>query len=352
MPDLQSTLRYQARRDILMNRSITRCIFTLLLFTTCAIAQQPSDNTWARYKPGKLSSIIQAHSSNADSRDEGVNLGSDPVRARVTYTGRSRPTSVINQRFIAFYMESFGTPDFAKKFGTEMLFIEDGVAFWLPVQDVLIPYFRKELRQGESVTLLANWIGITYPERGRSGSHVFLVNEFEKTKVSSSSRASTGQWRTLVGPDRDFTVNYPIEPKRDEFRGKSSIGKAGPLIRRYSVLTDSLLLVLSFQDLDYPPNSPFADRVASTYEQKMKEAARKDGWKIVRIKRLSKSIAETEAWERSRTPDGYVHSISRTVVRNGQVYDLQCRSMFIDKELDRAICNRFINSFRIIGPPQ
>jgi hypothetical protein len=336
-----------------MNRTLVHLVITLLLFTTYAIArQQANEDRWARYKPGKLSGIIQAHSNPAGSHDDGVDLGSDPVRALVTYTGRSRPTLAINRRFIAFYMESIGTPDFTKKFGTEVLFIEDGVEFWLPVQDVLVPYFRKELRQGESVTLLANWIGITYPERGESGSHVFLVNEFEKTKVSSSSRATTTQWRTLVGPDRDFTVDYPIEPKRDEFRGKSNIGNVGPLIRRYSVLTDSLMLVLGFQDLDYPPNSPFADRVAPTYEKKIREAARRDGWKLIRIRRLSRSIAETEAWERSRAPDGYVHSISRTVVRNGQVYDLQCRSMFLDMEVDRAVCDRFLNSFRIIGPPQ
>lgn len=335
-----------------MNKPLVRCIFTFLLFTVCVGAQRPKESTWARYKPGTLSSIVRAHSSPVGSRDKGIDLGSDPVRAQVTYTGKSRPTSAVKQSFIAFYMESLGTLDFAEKFGTEMLFIEDDAEFWLPVQDVLVPYFRKELRQGESVTLLANWIGTTFPRRGESGLHIILVNEFEKSEVLSSARMTPAQWITIVGPDGDFTVDYPAEPKRDEYRGKSGIGKAGPLIRRYSLLTDSLMLVLGFQDLDYPPNSQFADSVAPTYEQKVRVAARRAGWKLVRIRRLSKSIAETEAWERSRAPDGYVHSISRTIVRNGQVYDLQCRSMFIDTEVDRAICDRFLTSFRILGPPQ
>jgi hypothetical protein len=336
-----------------MNRRFNHIFLTLLLFTTYTFGQQHAgEDTWARYRPGKLSSIIKAHTNESDTLDKGVDLGSDPVRAQVTYAGRSRPTLTKKQRFIAFYMNSVGTPEFAKKFMTELLFIEDGVEFWLPVQDVLLPYFSKEIHKGESVTLFANWIGITYPARGESRAHVFLVNEFENSEISKSAQAATDQWGTLTGPDRDFTVEFPSEPKRDEFRGKSSLGKVGPLIRRYSLFTNTLMLVLSFQDLDYAPNSPFADSVASTYEQKLKAAARRDGWKIVRIQRLSKSIAETEAWERSHSPDGYVHSISRTVIRNGQAYDLQCRSLFIRQEVDRAVCYRFLTSFRVIGPPQ
>src|SRR6201986_1589087 len=168
-----------------MNSPLTRLILTLLLFTIHIIAQQqPSKDTWSRYRPGKLSDIIKAHTDPVETRDKGVDLGSDPVRARVTYTGMSRPTVATKQRFIAFYMESLGTPEFAKEFETEMIFIEDGYEFWLPVQNVLVPYFRKEMNKGEQVTLFANWIGITYPERGRNRLHVFLVNEFEKPDVS------------------------------------------------------------------------------------------------------------------------------------------------------------------------
>lgn len=336
-----------------MSRSLSSLILTLLLFTSHVLGQQQTgEDTWARYKPDKLSSIVKAHTNSADTLDKGLDLGSDPVLAYVTYTGLSRPTPAKKQRFIAFYMDSYGTPEFTKKFMTELLFIEDGVEFWLPVQDVLLPYFGKELHKGERVNLFANWIGITYPESDGSRLHVFLVNEFERPGVSKSTRPADAQWGTLTGPDRDFTVDFPVEPKRDEFRVKPSMGKAGRLIRRYSVFTDTLMLVISFQDLDYAPNSPFADSVASTYEQKMKEASRREGWKSIKIQRLSKSVAETEAWERSRAPEGYAHSISRTVVRNGQAYDLQCRSMFIGREVDRSVCRRFLNSFHVIGPPQ
>ncbi len=335
-----------------MHNPLIRLTLTLLLLTPCAVAQQSGEDTWARYRPGKLSSTIQSHSTRAGLSDKGVDLGSDAVRARVTYTGTSRPISATKRHFIAFYMASVGAPQFSEKFTTEMLFIEDGVQFWLPVQDVLLPHLRREMQKDESVILFANWIGVTYPERARSGLHVFLVNEFEKPDISKATGSAKEQWEPITGPDRDFTVDFPVEPKRDEFRGESSTGKAGPLIRRYVVFIDVMMLVVSFQDLGYAPNSPFIDSVAPAYEQKVEKSAGRLGWKIVGIRRLSRSAVETEAWERSKSPDGYVHSISRTIVRNGQVYDLQCRSMFLNQEIDRRICNRFLNSFHVIGPPQ
>jgi hypothetical protein len=337
---------------MLMHSLLIRLTLTLLTLTSCAVAQQSGEGTWARYRLGKLSSTIQAHSTRAESSDKGVDLGWDAARARVTYTGRSRPTSAAKRRFIAFYMASVGAPDFSTKFMTEMLFIEDRTQFWLPVQDVLLPHLRREMQKGESVILLANWIGVTYAERDGRGLHVFLVNEFEKPDVSKTKRLAKEQWIPLTSPDRAFTVDFPAEPKRDEFRGDSGTGKVRPLIHRYVVFIDVMMLVVSFQDLGYAPNNPFIDSVAPAYEQKIKESAGRLGWKIVGIRRLSRSTVETEAWERSKSPDGYVHSISRTIVRNGQAYDLQCRSMFLNQEIDQRICGRFLNSFHVIGPPQ
>jgi hypothetical protein len=181
---------------------------------------------------------------------------------------------------------------------------------------------------------------------------------------ASAQRQSTGnkgirsvrpvdqQWRTYTGPDKDFIVDFPVEPKRDEYRSKRSTGEAGPLVRRYSAQTDSLLFIVSFQDTGYKPDTQFANRISPDFERKLKEKYKEAGWKIIRIKRLSNSIAEVEEWERISNPTGYAHTIARTIVRNGQVYDLQCRSTFIGQEVDRNVCHRFFKSFRVLGPPQ
>jgi hypothetical protein len=247
-------------------------------------------------------------------------------------------------------MESIGRAEAANRFTTEMLFIEDGVEFWLPVQNVLLPHLRKELRKGESITIFANWIGITYPGQGGKRTHVFLVNEFEKAGSSQATQPITEQWGTLTGPDSDFQIDFPIEPKHEEFFNNASGIRA--VARRYYAHTDTLMLSIGFQDLGYPPNSQLANTLPMTYERKVMDAAKRVGWKVVRVHRLSNSAAEVEEWERMDGSEDYAHSISRTVVRNGQVYDLNCRSLFAKQKVDTHVCLRFFNSFRIIGPPR
>jgi hypothetical protein len=229
-----------------------------------------------------------------------------------------------------------------------MLFVENGVNFWLPVQGVLLSYFRKELRRADGITLFADWIGITYPTHGGKGLHVFLVNEFSKIKASKASTPPPEQWRTFSGPDIDFVVDLPAEPKRNEFHDKLGSGTVGTLIRRYYTFTDTLMLAVSFQDLSYERNSPFSNILSPDFEKKLKVAAEKGGWKLVEVQMLSNSTAEIEAWQPLRAPKGYVHIISRSVVRNGRAYDLQCRSLFIEQEVDRMMCLRFFNSFHIM----
>jgi len=60
--------------------------------------------------------------------------------------------------------------------------------YWLPVQSVLIPHFKKEMRKGESLDLFTAWMGVTFAEPGKR-QPVFLVNEFEKvSKTRTKSR--------------------------------------------------------------------------------------------------------------------------------------------------------------------
>lgn len=71
--------------------------------------------------------------------------------------------------------------DTFQMFTEEFLFAEDGVEYWLPVQSVLIPHFKREMSKGQSLDLFTAWIGVTFAEPGKR-QHIFLVNEFEKTE--------------------------------------------------------------------------------------------------------------------------------------------------------------------------
>lgn len=335
-----------------MNRLLITLMASLLLLTPRAAAQQAYGETSARYRPGKLSLVAKSHSTPTGPHEEWVDLGSDPVRARVTYTGTTRPTSEAKERLINLYMASIARAEAAKKFSTEMLFIEDGAEFWLPVQDVLIPHFRQELLKGDNVIVLADWIGITYPEKGRERAHVFLVNEFEKPESSRAAQLEAAPWETLAGPKGDFKIDFPIKPKYEEFSDGNSTGRVSSVARRYYARTDTLMLSVSYQDLGYAPGSRVVNVLPSTYERKVRESAKKAGWRVIGIRRLSDSVAEVEEWERPGGVEGYVHSISRTTVHNGHVYDLNCASLFTGQEVDRSVCRRFFNSFRLISSPR
>lgn len=59
-------------------------------------------------------------------------------------------------------------------FTHEMLFYEDNMPYWIPIQKTLRPFFEEELRKNENVVIYITVIGA---ERSHI---VFTVNEFRK----------------------------------------------------------------------------------------------------------------------------------------------------------------------------
>ena len=104
------------------------------------------------------------------------------------YSGKSRPIPADKKSLIKFWMQSNKySEEIFKMFDEEFLFLEDSSEYWLPVQNVLIPHFKEEMSEGESVDLFAAWIGITFAEPDKR-QHVFLVNEFEKLEQAKPAK--------------------------------------------------------------------------------------------------------------------------------------------------------------------
>ena len=166
-----------------MNKSIS--LLLLVLFSTCICAlSQQQDDPWAKYIPRKLSDVIKANNTADMQQQPGIAIvtGSTTIRARMIYVGRSRPIPDDKRSLIKLWMQSNRySEEVFQMFVEEFLFSEDGVEYWLPVQSVLIPHFKKEMRKGESLDLFTAWIGVTFAEPGKR-KHVFLVNEFEKVE--------------------------------------------------------------------------------------------------------------------------------------------------------------------------
>lgn len=148
--------------------------------TPAATTSTTGESTWDRYKPRTMSQIIREN-SEAVSNTEGITSifpGDYPSKIRMVYTGNSRPISVERKKHISDWATQYGIkPGFKEQFETELLFTENSVEYWMPVQSQVIPYFPQEVKKGEQVTLLTAWIGAIV-NNGKAD-WIFLVNEFE-----------------------------------------------------------------------------------------------------------------------------------------------------------------------------
>jgi len=155
-----------------------------LLTLPAALAETQDD--WARYQSRTLSQIIKQHSKAVVDEKARIHLffTADvfPSKVNVTYTGEVRTISSIRKEFIAAWAKTRTVhEEVVALFDEELLFKEGKTEYWLPVQRQVIPYFKEELKPGDSVELYLIWIGA----RRQFGvtDWIFLVNEFQKDQV-------------------------------------------------------------------------------------------------------------------------------------------------------------------------
>lgn len=76
------------------------------------------------------------------------------------------------------------------------------------------------------------------------------------------------------------------------------------------------------------------------------------GGRIIRLQRLAKNILEQERLVPSKWPNKDRHVVSRIIQRNSRMYTLGCVPLVDGQRVDKKMCRRFFNAFRIIGVPQ
>ena len=130
----------------------------------CAGVASSSD--WARYAPGRLSDYARA---SVPGTTEFTNL---PIRARVRHAEEFRPLQEDAQRHIRAWAEAMSVADAPGAFGQEVKLLEAGVAYWLPVQDVLVGVMKAKLRPEGEIDAFVVYIGQA------PGRPIFLVNAF------------------------------------------------------------------------------------------------------------------------------------------------------------------------------
>src|SRR5690606_5878513 len=115
-------------------------------------------NNWDLYQPRTLKEFAEDIGPKAiehpdvlivdDQKKVSIIISYDSFQSRVNliYTGESRKVSDSRKEVISIWLKTFGKPsEFLDLFENEYLFKENGVEYWLPVQEPVALYFPDEL---------------------------------------------------------------------------------------------------------------------------------------------------------------------------------------------------------------
>jgi hypothetical protein len=159
-------------------------LLQLLLLLACCSQSFAQGFPWNDFKPRTLKEIVALDATEIEQseRKNSVILHADTLLSvvRVKYTGKSRRISETKKGFLQNWAQTF-TGDgvkYAAMYEEDLLFTEDGVEYWLPVQKRVIPHFAKELKEGDAVDLYLVRAGGVCVKKACDW--FFLVEEFQK----------------------------------------------------------------------------------------------------------------------------------------------------------------------------
>lgn len=150
--------------DIKAMIGVVKCAILLGALSVTLTTKIAAQQQWETYQPRTLRQIIKEHVSEvADGRGRVIFLltaESFPSKVKAVYTGKSRAISSKRLELISEWAKARKVDkEIVELFKQELLFLEGSEEHWLPAQQSLIPYFRREIQTGESVELFVVWIG-------------------------------------------------------------------------------------------------------------------------------------------------------------------------------------------------
>lgn len=195
---------------------------------------------------------------------------------------------------------------------------------------------------GFIVTLLA-FTAVAYPPAFPPfAMHTMAAQRHRPTR--RSTRPAADQWYTFTSPDEDFTLDFPLKPRRErEDQGPIT------LIRTYGLNTkDGMRFSINFQDVGGDPQARRSNEFSPDHEEEIAAVARRDGRRMVQIHRLAKNMIEMEYRMTLAEAGANINYLERTILRRGRVYSLACGSVVDGGDVDKSICRKFFNSMRFL----
>ena len=147
----------------------------------------PSKFNWDRYKPNTLAAIIKRAEPDVKS-DPGLWMSNGEIAASVvvTYTGKVRSLTKPSSNLMYWVSHSLNVkPQFFDQFNQEMLVIENGVEYWLPVQKQLLPHFKKEAKPGTNILIFVTYFGANHSPKDHHIDWLLTINEFSTKRLTN-----------------------------------------------------------------------------------------------------------------------------------------------------------------------
>ena len=162
-----------------------RLLVLLAVLLTCSTVI--AGGSWDRYVRRPIAQVVEANLEAFES--SGVDLyfsASDfATRSTAVYLGEIRAMSDSRLDFVDRYWGKMrGRPDVAALFQNEILCQEGDNEYWLPMQQSVLEYLKREATTGSNIELFVIWAGVINLEE--QADWVFLANEFVVLKASDA----------------------------------------------------------------------------------------------------------------------------------------------------------------------
>lgn len=215
-------------------KQILYIFFLILIFTIPSFAQ----NDWHTYPVRTIAELIESHSGEASQKaDLIVSANPFPSKTKAVYTGKSRSIGKRTKDFIKLWTQTRNVPaSNADVLVEEFLFREQDKEYWIPVIKTLVPFFAKDLKEGDEIVIYYFFLGgydeakliqkdssLSEKAKKEAASKakgkiewIFAVEEFQKlaAKPQSNSGGSAYINQPLTAAvDKDLKVSG----KKDEF---------------------------------------------------------------------------------------------------------------------------------------
>lgn len=171
----------------------------------------------------------------------------------------------------------------------------------------------------------------------------------QRTLRAPSTSITNERWYKFTSPDKDFVIEFQYKPERMA-DSEAPSGTA----RNYALIRNSIIFQLSYVDTGIDAESRNSNQFPLKFSQEMIEhAIQSRGADVLRSRLLHINVYEIEILSpRKGDRSLMLHSIERYVIRYGRQYTLSCSSIIPNKRVNAITCQRFFNSFRVVGIPQ